>query len=160
MRKLVHIKVAVYFAATIAFVAWTLSQSGSVRKTLTEPSTVKGSQKSWLILKFFFLGLASCGTFISNASDLRRYAPKPSDVIAGQLFSFPMSNFLVGVFGNLIAAASKGIFGEVIWNPLTTLDMLMQGDRHTSANRAGCALISFAYVYSTVFSAIFENSIP
>ncbi|KAM5362045.1 hypothetical protein ACJA88_014198 [Fusarium oxysporum] len=160
MRKLVHIKVAVYFAATIAFVAWTLSLSGSVRKTLTEPSTVKGSEKSWLILKFFFLGLASCGTFISNASDLQRYASKPNDVIAGQVFSFPMSNFLVGVFGNLIAAASKGIFGEVIWNPLTTLDMLMQGDRHTSANRAGCALISFAYVYSTVFSAIFENSIP
>ncbi|KAF5983413.1 uracil permease [Fusarium bulbicola] len=160
MRKLVHIKVAVYFAATIAFVAWTLSLSGSVRKTLSEPSTVKGTEKSWLILKFFFLGLASCGTFISNASDLQRYASKPTDVIAGQVFSFPMSNFLVGVFGNLIAAASKGIFGEVIWNPLTTLDMLMQGDRHTSANRAGCALISFAYVYSTVFSAIFENSIP
>lgn len=36
----------------------------------------------------------------------------------------------------------------------------MEGDRHTSANRAGCALIAFAYVYSTVFSAIFENSIP
>ncbi|KAF5672622.1 uracil permease [Fusarium circinatum] len=160
MRKLVHIKVAVYFAATIAFVAWTLSLSGSVRKTLSEPSTVEGTEKSWLILKFFFLGLASCGTFISNASDLQRYASKPTDVIAGQVFSFPMSNFLVGVFGNLIAAASKGIFGEVIWNPLITLDMLMQGDRHTSANRAGCALISFAYVYSTVFSAIFENSIP
>ncbi|KAM0198903.1 hypothetical protein ACHAQI_012242 [Fusarium lateritium] len=129
MKKLVHIKVAVYFAATIAFVAWTLSLSGSVHKTLAEPSTVKGSEKSWLILKFFFLGLASCGTFISNASDLQRYASRPNDVI-------------------------------VVWNPLTTLDMLMEGDRYTSANRAGCALISFAYVYSTVFSAIFENSIP
>ncbi|KAM0259275.1 hypothetical protein ACHAPA_010842 [Fusarium lateritium] len=160
MKKLVHIKVAVYFAATIAFVAWTLSLSGSVHKTLAEPSTVKGSEKSWLILKFFFLGLASCGTFISNASDLQRYASRPNDVIVGQVFSFPMSNFLVGVFGNLIAAASKSIFGEVVWNPLTTLDMLMEGDRYTSANRAGCALISFAYVYSTVFSAIFENSIP
>ncbi|WZH44098.1 permease for cytosine/purines uracil thiamine allantoin-domain-containing protein [Fusarium acuminatum] len=160
MKKLVHIKVGVYFAATIAFVAWTLSLSGSVRKNLAEPSTVNGSEKSWLILKFFFLGLASCGTFISNASDLQRYASRPNDVIAGQVFSFPMSNFLVGVFGNLIAAASKSIFGEVVWNPLTTLDMLMEGDRHTSANRAGCALISFAYVYSTVFSAIFENSIP
>ncbi|KAF4337595.1 uracil permease [Fusarium beomiforme] len=160
MRKLVHIKVAVFFGATIAFVAWTLSLSGNVRKTLNEPATVKGSEKSWLILKFFFLGLASCGTFISNASDLQRYASKPNDVLAGQVVSFPLSNFLVGVFGNLIAAASKSIFGEVVWNPLITLDMLMAGDRHTSANRAGCALISFAYVYSTVFSAIFENSIP
>ncbi|RGP78377.1 hypothetical protein FLONG3_3513 [Fusarium longipes] len=160
MKKLVHIKVGVYYAATIAFVAWTLSLSGSIHKTVSEPATVSGSEKSWMILKFFFLGLASCGTFITNASDLQRYASKPNDVIAGQVFSFPMSNFLVGVFGNLIAAASKSIFGEVIWNPLTTLDMLMDGDRYTSANRAGCAFISFAYVYSTVFSAIFENSIP
>jgi NCS1 family nucleobase:cation symporter-1 len=117
MKKLVHIKVGVYFAATIAFVAWTLSLSGSVRKTLAEPATVHGSEKSWLILKFFFLGLASCGTFISNASDLQRYASRPNDVIAGQVFSFPMSNFLVGVFGNLIAAASKSIFGEVSHYP-------------------------------------------
>ncbi|KAK0383026.1 hypothetical protein NLU13_8942 [Sarocladium strictum] len=160
MKMLVHIKVGVYFGATIAFVAWTLSMSDDVRKTLTEPSTVHGSEKSWLILKFFWLGLASCGTFISNAADLQRYASKPNDVIVGQVFSFPISNFLVGVFGNLIAAASKSIFGEVIWNPLTVLDKLMEGDRHTSANRAGCALIAFAYVYSTVFSAIFENSIP
>ncbi|KAJ4123188.1 hypothetical protein NW768_009716 [Fusarium equiseti] len=160
MRKLVHIKVGVYYAATIAFVAWTISLSGSIHKTVSKPATIKGSEKSWMILKFFFLGLASCGTFITNASDLQRYASKPNDVIAGQIFSFPMSNFLVGVFGNLIAAASKTIFGEVIWNPLTTLDMLMEGDRYTSPNRAGCALISFAYVYSTVFSAIFENSIP
>jgi NCS1 family nucleobase:cation symporter-1 len=117
MKKLVHIKVGVYFAATIAFVAWTMSLSGSVRKTLAEPATVHGSEKSWLILKFFFLGLASCGTFISNASDLQRYASRPNDVIVGQVFSFPMSNFLVGVFGNLIAAASKSIFGEVSHPP-------------------------------------------
>lgn len=36
----------------------------------------------------------------------------------------------------------------------------MTGDRYTSRNRAGCAFISLAYVYSTIFSAIFENSIP
>lgn len=36
----------------------------------------------------------------------------------------------------------------------------MAGERYNSRNRAGCALISLAYVYSTVFSAIFENSIP
>lgn len=116
MKKLVHVKVGVFFGATIAFVAWTLSLSGSVRKTLSEPSTVSGSEKSWMILKFFFLGLASCGTFITNAADLQRYATKPNDVIAGQVFSFPLSNFLVGVFGNVIAAASKSIFGEVSRN--------------------------------------------
>jgi len=36
----------------------------------------------------------------------------------------------------------------------------MAGERYTSRNRAGCAFISLAYVYSTIFSSIFENSIP
>jgi NCS1 family nucleobase:cation symporter-1 len=36
----------------------------------------------------------------------------------------------------------------------------MAGDRYNPRNRAGCAFISLAYVYSTIFSAIFENSIP
>lgn len=36
----------------------------------------------------------------------------------------------------------------------------MEGERYTSGNRAACAFISLAFVYSTVFSAIFENSIP
>ena len=36
----------------------------------------------------------------------------------------------------------------------------MANDRYTPHTRAGCAFISLAYVYSTIFSAIFENSIP
>ncbi|PVI07416.1 hypothetical protein DM02DRAFT_580775 [Periconia macrospinosa] len=160
MKILVHIKVVVYYTATIAFMAWALTLSGNPTSTLNQPSAIQGSEKSWMVAKFLFLGVASCGTFISNASDLQRYARRPNDVVIGQVASFPLSNMLVGVFGNVIAAASRSIFGKLVWNPLTTLDMLMEGERYTPANRAGCALISFAYVYSTVFSAIFENSIP
>jgi NCS1 family nucleobase:cation symporter-1 len=43
---------------------------------------------------------------------------------------------------------------------LVFLDKLMEGERYTHGNRAACAFISLAFVYSTVFSAIFENSIP
>ncbi|RAO72531.1 uncharacterized protein BHQ10_008543 [Talaromyces amestolkiae] len=138
MRGLIYVKVVAFFGAVF----------------------VSGSTKSWLICKFFFLGLASCGTFISNAADLQRYTRKPNDPIAGQVISFPLSNFIVAVCGNVIAAASKRIFGELIWNPLTHLDMLMEGDRYTHANRAGCALISLCLMFATLTSAIFENSIP
>ena len=49
---------------------------------------------------------------------------------------------------------------QLIWNPLTFLDKLMEGERYTHGNRTACAFIALAFVYSTVFSAIFENSIP
>jgi NCS1 family nucleobase:cation symporter-1 len=116
MKSLVYAKVIVYFAATLAMVGWTVSLSGGSSKflaTLHAASTVQGTEKSYLIFKFFFLGLASCGTFISNAADMQRYARKPNDVLIGQIISFPVSNLLVAILGNLIAAASKSIFGEV-----------------------------------------------
>ncbi|KAL2793944.1 permease for cytosine/purines, uracil, thiamine, allantoin-domain-containing protein [Aspergillus keveii] len=160
MKSLVYIKVFVYYAAVIAMTGWTVSLAGGTTSALSQGSTIHGSEKSWMICKFLFIGLASCATFISNAADMQRYARKPSDVIWGQLISFPLSALIVAVFGNVIAAASVGVFGELIWNPLDFLDMLMAGERYTSGNRTACAFIALALAYSTVFSAIFENSIP
>ncbi|CAG7986446.1 unnamed protein product [Penicillium olsonii] len=160
MKSLVYVKVAVYFAAAFSMLGWTVSIAGGSLKSLNAPSAVQGTEKSYLIFKFLFLGLASCGTFISNASDLQRYARKPNDVLIGQIIGFPLSNFIIAILGNLIASASKAIFGELIWNPLVFLDKLMEGERYTPGNRAACAFIGLAFVYSTVFSAIFENSIP
>lgn len=180
MKKLVYAKTVVFFLATIAYVIWISKVGGIDSSTLSQPSISSGAGKKWLIIRFFFLGLASCGTFISNAADLQRYARRPKDVLIGQIISFPLSNCLVGVLGNLIAVATTPAFGNVSWNltstsycnisltrvsqfewnPLTTLDNLMAGDRYNSRNRTGCAFISLAYVYSTIFSAIFENSIP
>ncbi|GKZ66725.1 hypothetical protein AnigIFM50267_000594 [Aspergillus niger] len=160
MKKLIYIKVVVYYGGAFAMLAWVVRQAGGNPPALHEPSAIHGRAKSWLICKFLFLGLASCGTFISNAADLQRYARKPNDVILAQLISFPLSGLLVAVIGNIIAGCSRSIFGELIWNPLTFLDKLMEGERYTPGNRAACAFISLAFVYSTVFSAIFENSIP
>ena len=115
MKSLVYIKVFVYFAAALSMLAWTVSLAGGSTQFLNAPGTVHGSEKSYLILKFLFLGLASCGTFVSNAADLQRYARKPNDVLIGQIISFPVSNLLVAVLGNVIASASKSIFGEVLF---------------------------------------------
>jgi NCS1 family nucleobase:cation symporter-1 len=160
MKKLVYVKTTVFFLATIAYVIWIMQVADNDSAMINQPSVASGSSKKWLIIKFFFLGIAQCGTFIANAADLQRYARKPNDVLIGQIVGFPLSNCLVGVLGNLIAVATTPALGAFEWNPLTTLDNLMAGERYTSRNRAGCAFISLAYVYSTVFSSIFENSIP
>ncbi|OGM39779.1 hypothetical protein ABOM_011611 [Aspergillus bombycis] len=93
MRILVYIKVVAYYSATVAMLAWTLSLSGSSKHTLRSHSTIHGTEKSWMVVKFFWLGLASVATFVSNAADLQRYARRPNDVILGQVFSFPVANF-------------------------------------------------------------------
>jgi NCS1 family nucleobase:cation symporter-1 len=113
MKNLVYVKTAVFFLATIAYVAWIMQVGGMDSATISEPSVASGAGKKWLVIKFFFLGIASCGTFISNAADLQRYARRPNDPLLGQIASFPLSNCLVGVLGNLIAVATKPAFGKV-----------------------------------------------
>lgn len=120
MKKLVYVKTAVFFIATIAYVIWMSQVGGIDSSTLSQPSVSSGAGKKWLIIKFFFLGLASCGTFISNASDLQRYTRRPKDVLLGQIVSFPLSNCLVGVLGNFIAVATTSAFGKVSTKSIST----------------------------------------
>ena len=81
MKKLVYVKTIVFFLATVAYVASILQVGGIDSSTIDQASVASGAGKKWLICKFFFLGIASCGTFISNAADLQRYARKPDDVL-------------------------------------------------------------------------------
>ena len=120
MKKLVYVKTIVFFLATIAYVVWISQVGGIDSSTLSQPSVSSGAGKKLLIIKFFFLWLASCGTFISNASDLQRYTRKPKDVLIGQIISFPLSNCLVGVLGNFIAVATVPAFGKVSLNLRST----------------------------------------
>lgn len=113
MRILIYVKLAVFAGSAIAMLAWTLTLAGGLGPVAKLPSTIEGTEKSWTILKFFFLGLASCATFISNAADFQRYAKRPNDTIIGQAVGFPLSNFIVSLVGNIIAASSQRIFGEV-----------------------------------------------
>ncbi|KAF5858431.1 hypothetical protein ETB97_004369 [Aspergillus alliaceus] len=104
MRALVYLKIAAYYSATIAMLAWTLSLSGSSKHTFQTHSTIHGTEKSWMLAKFFWLGLASVATFVSNAADLQRYTRRPNDVILGQVLSFPIANFVIAIMGCVIAA--------------------------------------------------------
>ncbi|KAH7363280.1 NCS1 nucleoside transporter [Plectosphaerella cucumerina] len=159
MRGLVYAKLAVFAISSVAMLAWTATKAGGLGPVVRQPGTAVGAERSWLIVKFFMLGAANCATFASNAADFQRYAQHKSDVLIGNLFGFPVANLIVGIFGNLVAACSQRIFGELVWNPVNFLDMLQTAD-YTPANRAGCFFIAACFAYCCMFSSIFENSLP
>lgn len=159
MRGLVYAKLIIFVISAIAMCAWTLTLAGGVGPVAHQKGTATGSKRVWLIVRFFLLGAANCATFASNAADFQRYAKKPNDVIIGNVIGFPLANLIVALVGNLVGSSSQIVFGELIWSPLTYLDML-QTANYTSANRAGCFLIAACFTYSAIFSSIFENSLP
>jgi nucleobase:cation symporter-1, NCS1 family len=57
------------------------------------------------------------------------------------------------------AASSQVIYGKLIWNPVTLLDMIQTND-YTAANRAACFFIALMFAYCAIFSSIFENFLP
>ncbi|KAL8332660.1 hypothetical protein RB593_002762 [Gaeumannomyces tritici] len=159
MRGLVYAKLAVFVVSATAMPAWTVTKASDPGPVVSQPGSAQGSERAWFIVRFFMLGAANCATFASNAADFQRYAKRPSDVILGNIVGFPLSNFLVGLVGDLVCASSQPIFGELVWNPVTLLDRIQTAD-YTPANRAGCFLIALCFAYSAMFSSIFENSLP
>lgn len=116
---------------------------------------------------------AGCSTFASNISDWSRNATKPSDVPLGQLVGafhirfdfrtrliwpftgFPLSNFVVQVLGMVVGSTSVAVYGQLVFNPCTYLDMLLT-DNYDAAHRAGAFFIALGFTYSLLFSCVFE----
>ncbi|KAM5352697.1 hypothetical protein ACJ41O_005419 [Fusarium nematophilum] len=159
MRGLVYAKLIVFVISAVAMLAWTATKAGGLGPVVRQRGTATGSERAWLIVQFLMLGAANCATFASNAADFQRYAKRKNDVLAGNLFGFPVSNMIVAIFGNLVCASSQVIFGELIWNPVTLLDSIQTAE-YTAANRAGCFFIAACFAYCCIFSSIFENSLP
>ncbi|RAL58370.1 hypothetical protein DID88_006050 [Monilinia fructigena] len=105
MKGLVYAKLIVFIISAIAMCAWTLTMAGGIGPVARQPGTIKGTERTWLLVRFVLLGAANCATFASNAADFQRYARKPNDVILGNLLGFPISNLIVAIIaGNDIAA--------------------------------------------------------
>ncbi|AFR98733.1 uridine permease [Cryptococcus neoformans C23] len=158
-KILIHAKLIAYFLSCVGMLALALTTSKGVGNTLTAGPTAHGSERAWLIVRFTLLSAAGCSTFASNASDWQRNATHKRDPIFGQIFGFPMSNFITTLCGLIVAASSEKAYGTLIWNPLTYLDRILT-ENYVAKTRAGTAIISIGFAYSALFSCVFENVLP
>lgn len=108
-----YAKLIVFFACSIALLAWALAKAGGIGPVARQGSTISGSVKSWTVAQYVFIYCANGATYATNAADFLRYAKKPKDAFWPQLIGFPLSTFIVGLIGNLIVSSSVIIFGEV-----------------------------------------------
>ncbi|KAI0021566.1 NCS1 nucleoside transporter [Xylariomycetidae sp. FL0641] len=155
----VYIRLVSFLVAAIAMLAWCCSLAGGAGAVLRQPGKAKGTEHKWLLVKFFFVGISSCATFITNASDFQRYAKKANDPIVGNLLGGPLSNLLVHLVGVVIASSSTLIFGKMQWNPVLILDQIMEQE-YSAKNRVGAFFIALCFCYGIIITMVFENVLP
>ncbi|KIW18951.1 hypothetical protein PV08_03240 [Exophiala spinifera] len=159
LRPYMYTKLGIFFICSICLLGWALAEAGGIGPVARQGSTIHGSTKSWTVARYVFIYCANGATYATNASDFLRYAKKPKDAFWPQLIGFPLSTFLVGIIGNLIVSSSVITFGELIWNPIDFMDALLE-KHYNSATRAGIFFLALGFLYASIISSIFENSIP
>ncbi|EOO03181.1 putative uridine permease protein [Phaeoacremonium minimum UCRPA7] len=159
LKPYMYTKLVLFFACAIALLAWALAQAGGIGPVARQGSTISGSTKSWAVAQYVFIYCANGATYATNAADFLRYAKKPKDAFWPQLIGFPLSTFIIGLIGNLIVSSSVITQGELVWNPVDLMDMMLTKN-YSSGTRAGVFFISLGFLISSVISSIFENSIP
>ncbi|KAK4053264.1 hypothetical protein OIO90_004038 [Microbotryomycetes sp. JL221] len=145
----------------VGMVALCVTQAGGTGgPAITRGGTVTGYERHWLLIRFVLTSAASCSTFASNASDWQRNAIKPSDPILGQIIGFPLSNMIVSIIGLVVASTSEVVVGEIQWNPVIYLDMILERNLDNASIRAGVFFIALGFLYSLLYSSAIENLFP
>lgn len=164
-------KVPVFAVSAVAMLIWTLLLAKGLPSEVTHSRNgvvLTPSTKKWLLIRFIFLSWANNSTFVVTAADIQRYTTRPNDAIVGQIFGFPVSNFIVGLVGVIVGATSIRVISpenskspkpHLVWNPIVYLDKI-QTQNYTPANRAGAFLLAFCFAYCGLFSCIVENLLP
>ncbi|KAI1080772.1 putative uracil permease [Whalleya microplaca] len=79
---------------------------------------VTGWSRSWLIVSTLTAQTGSWSTVGTNISDFTRYVKTPRNTFYQTVF-FPFICFFIAVLGIISASASKVLYGDYIWDPLT-----------------------------------------
>lgn len=85
MRNLVHIKLIVFSISAVSMLVWCVNRAGGFGNVIHQPGAAKGSERSWLIVRFLMLNAANVATFAANAAYFQRYTVRKNDVLLGNL---------------------------------------------------------------------------
>ncbi|KAJ9143745.1 Nucleobase cation symporter-1, NCS1 [Pleurostoma richardsiae] len=115
--------------------------------------TVTGWTRAWLIVSTLTSQTGSWSTVGTNISDFTRYVKNPKNIYFQTIF-FPVICFFVGVLGIISASATKVLYGEYIWDPLT-----IAGKWTSPGARAAAFYCGFAWMIAQIGVNVSANVI-
>lgn len=103
----------------LAMVIWTCVKAKTGGSELfSQPATVSGSAKAWIWLSTMTSITGGWATLPVNIADFSRFSKTPQ-AQWWQLFIIPTIKIITALCGLACTGASKYIYGEYVWSPLT-----------------------------------------
>lgn len=107
--------------ALFGILGWALAAADDPNELWNDGNSVHGSDFSWAFLSCVSNSIASYATLAVNVNDFTRYTDdKKAPYI--QIVVLPVFVIFTSCVGLTMAAASKQLWGEALWDPLLVMD--------------------------------------
>ncbi len=141
-----------------AILIWWMKKNGGATFPFEASNQLTSSETGWYFMQAFNSGFGTLSSLTVNQADIARYARNPNDQVCynicictplnasrqfwGQIIMFPIASALPGLYGILVASASKEIYGDAAWNLWDVCQIMLDQYPHKPAARFGIFLAS------------------
>ncbi|KAH8880225.1 hypothetical protein GQ53DRAFT_891637 [Thozetella sp. PMI_491] len=138
---------------------WAVARNGGTAGSLVAPKVqISSSDRGF---RFVQCISAVCGTYSGASdrfSDWTRYSKTPRSYIFGTTVGLVFALFTSALLGVMTTSATYGIYGTLMWNPLTLLQYL-QAHEYTATCRAGTFFAGVAITAHQLFVNFSQNNV-
>ncbi|GAA95114.1 uncharacterized protein L969DRAFT_18861 [Mixia osmundae IAM 14324] len=141
--------------SSFSLLIWALAKQGGGGPLLSRPSELSGasevptgSELVWTMVYGISSTVGGAASAALNQSDFARYARKPRDQIASQLFAVPFTAIITSVIGLIVTSAAAGFYPDrpLLWLPYDLLEAVQDESGGSSGARAACFFAAVPWV--------------
>lgn len=145
-------------ATVFGIMAWAVNKNGGSPGNLITPTIALSTSDR--AFRFIQCISSVCGTYTGPAdrfADWTRFAKRKNSHIPGSATAMPVVITICALLGVLTASATRAIYGESYWQPLSLLQMV-QKTEYTAGCRAGTFFAGLAIYSHQLFVNVTQNN--
>ncbi|THV02631.1 hypothetical protein K435DRAFT_748996 [Dendrothele bispora CBS 962.96] len=154
------VKSIIVFVAMHGILGWWMHKNGGVHFEHESVKPVSSTTRAWLWMQAFNAGFGTVSSLTVNQADIARYARKPSDQFWGQILMYPLASALPGLYGILVASASRELFGSPLWNLWDVTQTMLDQYPDNSGARFGVFLAAGSMALALIAVNLATNCLP
>ena len=153
LRWLFLTKMALMPLFYVALFTWALTAGGGVGPLFSIPTKITGGWSvGYAFCTTIVASISGNATFAINMADITRYARNPRSATIAQAFGLPIMITLTELLGAIMAASAQVVYGQVLWNPLTIVELF--------TNRSAKFFAGLLFAFANIGTNVAGNSIP